>query len=74
MSAADDTSPKVSDLSAEEMMQMFTDTMSEELSPSLSSKTPKEAVDKYFQTRNMRAGTEYTHRSALYNHFVVWCD
>jgi len=74
MSAADDTSPKVSDLSAEEMMQMFTDTMSEELSPSLSSKTPKEAVDKYFQTRNMRAGTEYTHRSALYNHLVVWCD
>ena len=38
MSAADDTSPKVSDLSAEEMMQMFTDKVSEELSPSLSSK------------------------------------
>jgi hypothetical protein len=74
MSAADDTAQMVSDLSAEEMMQMFTDKMSEQLNPSLISKTSKEAVDKYFQTRNLKAGTESTHRSALYNHFVVWCE
>ena len=73
MSAADDASPKVSDLSAEEMMQMLSDTVSDQLNPSLTSKTPQEAVDKYFQTRNLVAGTEYTHHSSLNNHFVVWC-
>jgi len=73
MSAADDGSPKVSDLSAEEMMQMLSDTMSEQLTPSLTSKTPKEAVDKYFRTQNLCAGTGYTHHSSLNNHFVVWC-
>jgi integrase len=74
MSATDDTSLKVSDLSVEEMMQMFTDKMSEELTPSLTSKTPKEAVDKYFRTRNLKVSTQNTYRSALYNHFVVWCE
>ncbi|OYR82464.1 hypothetical protein DJ71_11935 [Halorubrum sp. E3] len=74
MSASDDASPKVSDLSVEEMMKMFSDKMSEQMNPSLASKAPKEAVDKYFRTRNLEASTEYTHRSALYNHFVVWCE
>ena len=74
MSAADDVSQMVSDLSVEEMMQMLSDTMSDQLKPSLTSKTPQEAVDKYFRTRNLKARTEYTHSSSLYNHFVVWCE
>ncbi|WP_141211959.1 site-specific integrase [Halorubrum sp. Eb13] len=74
MSAADDTTQMVSDLSTAEMMQMLSDTMSDQLKPSLTSKTPQEAVDKYFRTRNLKKDTEYTHHSALYNHFVVWCE
>lgn len=42
--------------------------------PGLESKTPREAVDKYFETRDLKPGTQRTQESSLYNHFVEWCN
>ncbi|WP_207588485.1 site-specific integrase [Halomontanus rarus] len=76
MSAEEESDEKLVSLDEfkEEFADYFSDVMMEKMEPDLESFTPKEAVDKYFQNRNLKPSTESTQRSSLYNFFVPWCD
>jgi len=58
----------------EEFAGSLAEKIADHMSPSLNAKTPEEAVNKYFETRDLRSNTEYTHKSSLYNFFLRWCD
>lgn len=72
-------------MSAEELtdipsqqMEAFAKRIAEEVKhetgeSSLKKKTPREAVDKYFDIRDLKPNTEGTHRSSL-NFFIRWCE
>ncbi|GAB7093463.1 tyrosine-type recombinase/integrase [Halolamina litorea] len=83
MSAADDSPIENVEQAANDDLTKLAEELVEKMSPSLSSMTstpslesmtPRDAIDKYFRTRNLPNGTANTHRSSLYNHFLVWCD
>ena len=63
---------------ADELGEEFADfvakKVADEMSPSLNSMTPEEAVDKYFESRELKSDTESTHKSSLYNFFLKWCQ
>lgn len=72
-------------MSAEELtgitsqqMEAFAKQVAEEVKhetgeSTLKRKTPREAVDKYFEIRDLKPNTEDTHRSSL-KFFVRWCE
>jgi integrase len=57
-----------------ELADQVAERLVRQLGPSLESMTPEEAVNKYFDTRDLKQSTEDTHKSSLYNHFVYWCE
>ena len=58
----------------EEFADYIAEKVADEMSPSLNSMSPREAVDKYFESRDLTPGTKNTHRSSLYNFFLKWCE
>ncbi len=68
MSAVDELSPELKQFGSHIVEQVV-----EEMGPSLEPKTPREAVDKYFEQRTLKPGTEDTQSSSL-GFFVRWCD
>lgn len=71
------TGADISDLIDElgdELAGPLAEKLGEQMTPSLNSMTPEEAVDKYFDTRELKDNTQYTHESSLRNFFLRWCD
>lgn len=74
-----DADTRVGDLSPEELFSTMSNVVGEAVEDkteaSLKPKTPKEAVDKYFESRDFESeATSYTQSSSLYNFFVPWCE
>lgn len=58
----------------DELAGTLAEEVTDQMGPSLESMSPKEAVDKYFDTRELNPNTERTHHSSLYNFFLQWCE
>ena len=58
----------------DELAGTLAEEVTDQMGPSLESMSPEEAVDKYFDTRELNPNTERTHHSSLYNFFLQWCE
>lgn len=69
----DELIPQLMSQLSEELAGPFAEKVAEQMGPDLEPMSPKEAVDKYFDTRDLTPNSEYTHQSSLYNFFLRWC-
>lgn len=75
----EDMSIEVKELISQLLESEFTSDLGEEIAKhrqqaNLEPTTPEKAVNKYFRHRDLKESTKKTHKSALENHFLPWCN